>query len=127
MAEAEALVLGERRRRGADQLLADESREVRLDREPHRIRRELRDRAAMEDLALDRATLHHNADVAVERVDARLQERVDRRRHGDLAVAACSRTIASISSTKSGLPADATVIASRRLGVERSVGGEMRP
>ncbi len=41
----------------------------------------------MEDLALDRAALHHDADVAVERVDPRLQECVDRRRDDDLAVA----------------------------------------
>ena len=56
--------------------------------EPDRIRRELRDCAAVEDLALDCAPLHHDAHVAVERVDACLQERMDRRRDSDLAVAA---------------------------------------
>ncbi len=52
------------------------------------IGRELGDRATVEDLALDRASLHDDAHVAVERVDARLEKRVDRRRHDDLAVAA---------------------------------------
>ena len=42
----------------------------------------------MEDLALDRPPLHDDPDVAVERIDACLQERVDRGRHDDLTVAA---------------------------------------
>ena len=42
----------------------------------------------MEDLALDRSALHDDAHVAIERVDARLQERMDRRRNSDLAVSA---------------------------------------
>jgi hypothetical protein len=39
----------------------------------------------VEDLAFDRAALHHDAHVAVEGVDARLQERLDGRRDGDVA------------------------------------------
>ena len=46
---------------------------------------ELCDRAAVEHLALDGSALHDDTDVAVERVDARLEQRVDRRRHDDLA------------------------------------------
>jgi hypothetical protein len=42
----------------------------------------------MEDLAFDGPALHDDADVALERVDPRLQERMDRRRDHDLAVAA---------------------------------------
>ena len=61
---------------------------MRLDVRAHEIGRELGDRAAMEHLALDRAALHDDANVAVERVDARLEERMDRRRDDDLAVAA---------------------------------------
>ena len=61
---------------------------MRLDRRAHGIGRELGDGATMEHLALDRAALHHHAHVAVERVDAGLEERMDRRRNDDLAVAA---------------------------------------
>ena len=54
----------------------------------HRCGRQRRYGAAMEDLTLDRPALHDDAHVAVERVDACLEERVDRRRNDDLAVAA---------------------------------------
>ena len=70
-----------------------------LDRGSKGIRGEHCHGAAVEDLALDGSSLHDDAHVAVERVDARLKERVDRRRYDDLAVTPCSRTIASISST----------------------------
>ena len=53
-----------------------------------RIGRELRDRAAVEHLALDGSALHDHAHVAVERVDPRLEERLDRRGNDDLAFAA---------------------------------------
>ena len=59
---------------------------MRLDRGSKGIRREHCHGAAVEDLAFDRAALHDHAHVAVERVDARLQERMDRRRDDDLAV-----------------------------------------
>ncbi len=88
MPKAEALVLGKGRARRADQLLADERGEVRLDDVAHGGWRQLGDRTPVEHLALDRATLHHDAHVAVERVDACLEERLDRRRNGDLTVAA---------------------------------------
>jgi hypothetical protein len=87
MSEAKAFVLGKCRRRRADELLADERREMRLDPETHGVGRQFRDRASMEYLALDGAALHDDANVAVERIDARLQERMDRRRDRDLAVA----------------------------------------
>jgi hypothetical protein len=61
---------------------------VRLDLGAHGIRGEDGDGSAVEDLALDGPPLHDHTDVAVERVDAGLQECVDRRRHGDLAVPA---------------------------------------
>ncbi len=54
---------------------------MQLDPVSHGLRRQLGDRPAVEDLALDRPTLHHHPHVAVERVDARLQERLDRRRN----------------------------------------------
>ena len=42
----------------------------------------------MEHLTLDRPSLHDNANVAVERVDACLEERLDRGWNHDFAVAA---------------------------------------
>ena len=74
--------------RRADQLLAHERGEVRLDPVAHGSGRQLGDGAAMEDLALDSASLHDHAYVSVERVDARLQKSLDGRRDRDLAVAA---------------------------------------
>ena len=56
--------------------------------DPHLLRRELRDRQPVEDLALDRAALDHRPFIRGEPVDPRLQKRLDRRRHLDLAVAA---------------------------------------
>ena len=60
--------------------------------------------------------LNDQADVAVERVDARLQKRVDGGRDDDLALAAVFAHHREHSSTKSGLPADADVIRSRSSG-----------
>ncbi len=88
MAEAVPLVLGKRRGGRADELLAHERRQMRLDVGANKTGRELRYRSTMEHLALDRAALHHDADVAVERVDAGLEERVNRRRDDDLPVTA---------------------------------------
>ena len=87
VAKAEALVFREGRRGRPDELLAYERREMGLDRRSHWVGGEHGYGSAMEHLALDRTALHHHPDVAVERVDARLQEGVDRRRNGDLAVA----------------------------------------
>ncbi len=55
-----------------------------LDRRLRPSRARARDRAAVEDLALDRASLDDDALVAVQRVDSGLEQRVDRRRHDDL-------------------------------------------
>ena len=56
-----------------------------LDATPDLVGRELRDRAAVEDLALDRAALHDHPDITIERVDSCLKQRVDRRRYDNLA------------------------------------------
>ena len=114
--EAEAFVLGEGRRGRADELLAHERREMRLDRRPHGNRSEHGNRAAMEDLALDRSALHDDAHVTVERVDRACRSAWI---VGGTTISPsppCSRTIASISSTKSGLPAEADVMRSRSSG-----------
>ena len=57
----------------------------------------------MEDLALDGAALEHAAVGRIELVEPGGEQRVDRRRHSDLAIGP-SRATATISSTKSGLP-----------------------
>ena len=91
MAEAvRVLVRGNVDDVGPDQLLADEaSRDATRAPAAASSGDELRDRAAVEDLALDRSRAPMTTPlVAVERVEARLEERVDRRRHDDLAVAA---------------------------------------
>src|SRR5439155_15582502 len=46
----------------------------------------LEDRSTMEDLALHRSALDHGALVAAEPVETRLQECLDRRRHGHVGV-----------------------------------------
>src|SRR5262245_61544080 len=53
VAEAEAFVAGERRRRRANELLANERLQMRLDGWAHWVRREHRDRPAVEHLAFD--------------------------------------------------------------------------
>ena len=92
---------------------------------PHRlaelIRGELRDGSAVEDLALDGASLDDGALVVAEAVEPGGEQGVDGRRNGDLrqvagwnpvAVLGVSRpssmSMASISSTKSGLPSAAS-------------------
>ena len=65
MAEAEPLVLRERRRCRPDELLPHERREMRFDHGSHEIGGQHGHGAAMEDLALDRPTLHDDAHVAV--------------------------------------------------------------
>ena len=66
MTEAVTLVLGEGRRSRADELLAHERRQMRPNVGAKKTGRQLRDRSTMEDLALDRAALHHDTDVSVE-------------------------------------------------------------
>src|SRR5579884_1303426 len=83
MPEAERLVSGELRALGPDELLADERleplRDVRL------AGRERLDAAAVEDLALDRPALEDVALGELEIVEPRREQRVDRRRHDDVA------------------------------------------
>ena len=99
MAKAERFVLGNGCAVGANQLLSHKCGEMRPDRRSDRGRGELGDRAAVEDLALDRASLDDDALVAVQPVEPGLEQRVDRRGHDDLVPSLRSRTIASISST----------------------------
>ena len=110
MAEAEAVLTGELWPVGADQLAPHERRQ------PWRHLRLLGCQclhgAAVEDLALDRAALEHPPLGRVELVEPRRQQRLQRRRHLDLASPA-SWAIASISLMKSGLPAAAAAILAR--------------
>ena len=82
VAEAEAVLAGELRPVGADQLAPDERgqawRHLRL------LGGECLDGAAVEDLALDRAALEHPPLGRVELVEPRRQQRLQRRRHLDL-------------------------------------------
>ena len=85
--EAVRIVAGGERALRQISSLRIEGREVRVDVDAQLVGHELRDRAAMEHLTLDGAALQHDAHVAVERVDAGLEERLDRGRHRDLATA----------------------------------------
>ena len=69
----------------ADELLADERGQ--LAREPRLVGRERLDDAVVEHLALDGAALEHGPLRRVELVEARREQRLERRRHLDLAVA----------------------------------------
>ena len=86
--KAESLVLGKGRFGCTDQLLPHQRRQMRPDGRPDGIGRKLCDGASMEHLSFHRSALHHVTNIAVERVDARLEERVDGGRHDDLPVAA---------------------------------------
>ena len=85
MAEAERILSGEQRPVRADQLLANERGQ--LGREPRLLGRERLDDAVVEHLALDGAALEHGPLRRVELVEARREERLERRRHLDFAVA----------------------------------------
>ena len=84
MAEAVAVVAGELGAVGADELVAHErgepGRDLRL------LGRQRLHGAAMEDLALDRASLEHAPLGLVELVEAGCEQRLQRRRHVDLLV-----------------------------------------
>ena len=56
------------------------------DSRSNQVRWKLEDGAPVEDLPLHRTTLDHGALVPTEPIEARLQQRVDRRRHNHLAV-----------------------------------------
>ena len=81
--EAKRVVAGDLRPIGPDELLAHERQQPSRDVVALRLRREGRDRAAVEDLPLDRAALDHGALLCAERVEPCLEERLDRRRHLD--------------------------------------------
>ena len=84
MAEAEGIVSGELSPVGADQVLADEGRQAR--RHLAAVRERL-DCAAVEDLALDRASLQHGALLARELVESRGEHGLQGRRYDYLALA----------------------------------------
>ena len=118
VAEAECLLVGVGRLVGADQLLPDEREEMGGDVVALGRRRQLLHGAAVEDLPFDGAAADHVALARAEPVEPGLQERLDRRRHHDLAVAAVlAHGIASISSMKSGFPSAACRILARTSSV----------
>src|SRR6476661_10355567 len=85
MPEAERVLARELRLVGPYELLAHEGAEPRHGLEL--LWRKCLHRAAMEDATFDCATLEHAALGWVELVEARSQQRLDRRRNGDVAVA----------------------------------------
>ena len=116
VAEAEGVVSGELRRVGTDQALADERGEARRHRAAVR---ERLDRAAVEDLALDRAPLQHGA-LARPRAGraarrGALAGSVGRRPRPRLSAA-----IATISVTNRGFPPEARAIFARSSSVSLS-------
>src|SRR5205814_2120214 len=80
VAEAEAVVAEERRCLRAHELLADEREQGRSDRAALAVRGELGDRTAPELLADDGGALEHRSLERLEPVEARGEERLDRRR-----------------------------------------------
>ncbi len=81
MVEAEAVVAGKERAVGAYELLAPERQQRAADPRSGGVIEQLADRAAVEEAALDRAALDDGALLRLEPVDARGEERLDRRRH----------------------------------------------
>ena len=108
VAEAEGVVARQLRPVGPHELLAHERHQPR--RHVRLVGRERLDAAAVEDLALDRAALEHAALGRVELVEPGREQRLDRRRHDDVAVRRLRQPCASICSTKSGLPSAASRI-----------------
>ncbi len=109
--EAERIVLRQRRGRRPHELLSDEAHQLCGDRRV--VGRERLHCAAVEDLPLDGAALERASLADRQLVEPRSEQRLDRRRDGDLAHRRESCTIASICSTKSGLPSAASAIRSR--------------
>ena len=91
MAEAEAVVAEKDGPVRADELLANERDQVRADRGPCRGGKQLGNGAAMEQPPLDRSPLNHGALGGLEPVEASREQRLDRRRDDQLAVAALAR------------------------------------
>ena len=86
--ETKAVVSWQRRPVGSDQLLANERQQVRADRGSLGLGQQRSDGAAVEEPPFDRAALDHGALRLAELVDARGQQRLQRRRHLELAVPA---------------------------------------
>ena len=84
MPEPERVLASELRPVRPDQLLAGQCQQPGPNVRARRLLAERRDGPGMEHLALDRSALDHRALVGVEPVQARGQEQVDRRRHGDV-------------------------------------------
>ena len=107
--EAEAVVAGELWAVGTEELTPNER--GRAGRHLRLLRSESLHSAAVEELALDRASLEHAPLGLVELVEPRREQRLQRRRHLDVL---CSRAMASISEMKSGLPPAACAMRPRR-------------
>ncbi len=88
MPEAIRLLAGDERVHRPHELVAHEARQMPFDVAAHVVRNEGGNRAAMEHLALHGPSLQHRPHVPIERVDAGLQQRLDRRRHGHVAAPA---------------------------------------
>src|SRR5688572_10135532 len=82
MAEAERPLVREAGSARLDQLLLRERPQPSVEAPAVGLRRELEDGAAVEDLALDRASLEHSALLAVEPVEAGGEQSLNRRWKG---------------------------------------------
>jgi hypothetical protein len=104
---------------GADHLLAHEREEMCGQLVAFQRRREPLQGTAVEYVPFDRTSADRVALAGAEAVESRLEERLDRRGHGDLALCPrLSSIVATISSRNSGLPPAAARI--RALGLLRS-------
>ena len=83
---------------------------------PAAVLEQLADGAAVEEAALDRAALDDGALLGLEPVDARGEQRLDRRRHGVVGARGRRAKCASSCSTKSGLPSAVATTRSRSSG-----------
>ena len=86
VAEAEAIVAGEGRSVGADQLLPHEGHQMASDARPGVLWQQRGHRATMEHAALDGGHFDQRSLLRLEAVDARREQRLDRRRDRELAV-----------------------------------------
>ena len=86
--EAERVVVGERRLIRPDHVLAHEGQKVGWDVVAAHVRCQLLHNTSVEHLPLDGTTTDHVAFLRAEPVEAGLQERLDRRGHGDLSLRA---------------------------------------
>src|SRR2546426_3736316 len=91
MTEAEGIVVREQRIRRAHEILADERDEIPVDRVDETGTGKLEHGAAVEDLSLDCRTLDHCPLVRRQAIEPLCQERLDRRRDGNLVALAGER------------------------------------